>query len=92
MVRSAGVWHITGKPALIHTGLGHLWFVTLHRAIQHAHTTLDAVLAKARFWQRFASTPFNPRHITLLNRLLDDFDPVRGKPRRSGRGRIARTA
>ena len=34
----------------------------------------DAVLAKAHFWQRFASTPFNPRHITLLNRLLDGFD------------------
>jgi len=52
-----------------------LWFLAaLHRAIQHAHTTLDAVLAKAHFWQRFASTPFNPRHITLLNRLLDGFD------------------
>jgi Fic family protein len=45
-----------------------LWFLAaLHRAIQHAHTTLDAVLAKAHFWQRFASTPFNPRQIKLLN-------------------------
>jgi Fic family protein len=52
-----------------------LWFLAaLHRAIQHAHTTLDAVLAKAHFWQRFASTPFNPRQIKLLNRLLDGFD------------------
>ena len=51
------------------------WFLaTLHRAIAQAQVTLDAVLAKARFWQRFAGVPMNKRQITLLNRLLDGFE------------------
>jgi Fic family protein len=32
------------------------------------------VLAKARFWQRWATTPLNARHVLLLNRLLDGFE------------------
>lgn len=51
------------------------WFLaTLHQAIDEAHLTLDAVLAKARFWQRWAITPLNERQRKLLNRLLDGFD------------------
>lgn len=51
------------------------WFLgCLLRAIQHAEATLDAVLAKARFWQRWAGTPMNERQIKLLNRLLDGFE------------------
>ncbi|MCK6393073.1 MAG: Fic family protein [Zoogloea sp.] len=51
------------------------WFLgTLGRAIASAQTTLDSVLAKARFWQRWAGTPMNERQIKLLNRLLDGFD------------------
>jgi Fic family protein len=51
------------------------WFLgTLERAIASAQGTLDGVLAKARFWQRWASTPFNERQIRLLNRLLDGFE------------------
>ena len=51
------------------------WFLaTLGRALASAHATLDAVLMKARFWQRWGSTPMNPRQIKLLNRLLDGFD------------------
>ncbi|MCK2086905.1 Fic family protein [Thauera aromatica] len=51
------------------------WFLaTLHRAIDQAQVTLDAVLAKARFWQRFAGVPMNERQIKLLNRLLDGFE------------------
>jgi Fic family protein len=34
------------------------WFLdTLHRAVDQAQHTLDAVLTKARFWQRWATTP-----------------------------------
>jgi Fic family protein len=51
------------------------WFLdTLHRAVDQAQHTLDAVLAKARFWQRFAGTPMNERQAKLLNRLLDGFE------------------
>ncbi|HIE1652872.1 TPA: Fic family protein [Burkholderia cenocepacia] len=48
------------------------WFLnTLGRAIDHAHTTLDAVLIKARFWQRYAGVAMNERQIKVMNRLLD---------------------
>jgi len=51
------------------------WFLaTLHRAIEQPLHTLDAVLAKARFWQRWAGTPLNERQVKLLNRLLDGFE------------------
>ena len=52
-----------------------LWFLgTLGRAIASAQTTLDAVLVKARFWQRWAGLPLNERQVKMLNRLLDGFD------------------
>ncbi|TNF55178.1 MAG: Fic family protein [Gammaproteobacteria bacterium] len=51
------------------------WFLdTLHHAVDQAQHTLDAVLSKARFWQRWASMPFNERQLKLLNKLLDGFD------------------
>lgn len=51
------------------------WFLdALHRAVDQAQRTLDAVLIKARFWQRFAGTPMNERQVKLLNRLLDGFE------------------
>ncbi|GMV30583.1 MAG: hypothetical protein AMXMBFR59_27080 [Rhodanobacteraceae bacterium] len=51
------------------------WFLaTLARAVASAHSTLDAVLAKARFWQRWAGAPLNARQVKLLNRLLDGFE------------------
>ncbi|MEM5404577.1 Fic family protein [Paraburkholderia unamae] len=51
------------------------WFFdALHRAVDQAQITLDAVLAKARFWREWATTPFNERQVKLLNRLLDGFD------------------
>lgn len=46
----------------------------LGRALASAHVTLDGVLAKARFWQWWAGTPFNERQIKVLNRLLDGFE------------------
>lgn len=54
------------------------WFLeTLHRAVDEAQHTLDAVLAKTRFWQRWAapgSAPLNERQAKLVNRLLDGFE------------------
>ena len=51
------------------------WFLdTLHRAVDQAQYTLDFVLAKARFWQRWATTPLNERQVKLLNKLLDGFE------------------
>lgn len=65
-----------------------VWFLgTLGRAITSAQTTLDAVLAKAAFWQRWAGTPLNERQIKLLNRLLDGFE---GKLTSSKWGAIAK--
>lgn len=52
-----------------------VWFLeTLHRAVDEAQHTLDEVLRKARFWQRWAGTPLNERQVKLLNRLLDGFE------------------
>jgi Fic family protein len=51
------------------------WFLdTLHRAVDQSQHTLDAVLTKTRFWQRWATTPLNERQVKLLDRLLDGFD------------------
>jgi Fic family protein len=51
------------------------WFLgALRRAVGSAQHTLDAVLAKARFWRHWATTPLNSRQVLMLNRLLDGFD------------------
>jgi len=51
------------------------WFLgCLLRAIEQAEGVVSEVLARARFWQRWAGTPMNARQIKLLNRLLDGFD------------------
>ena len=50
------------------------WFVgCLGRAIDGAETTLTAVLAKARSWERIAGISINERQRTAINHLLDDF-------------------
>lgn len=52
-----------------------IWFLTaLKGALDEAQRTLDSVLAKAQFWQRFAQTPMNARQVKLLNRLFDGFE------------------
>jgi len=51
------------------------WFLScLHRAIEDSQGTLDAVLEKAHFWERFARQSLNERQIKVLNRLLDGFE------------------
>jgi len=63
------------------------WFLEcLSRAIVGSKETLDAVLVKARFWDRFAREALNERQIKLMNRLLDGFE---GKLTSSKWARIA---
>jgi len=51
------------------------WFLdTLRRAVDQAQHTIDIVLAKARFWQRWTAMPLNERQAKLLNKLLDGFE------------------
>lgn len=51
------------------------WFLgCLGRAIDRAQITLDAVLAKARFWQAVAGILLNDRQRLVINRLLDGFE------------------
>ena len=51
------------------------WFLAcLSRAIDGAHNTLAAVLAKGRFWQTLGTAPVNERQRLMLNRLLEGFE------------------
>jgi Fic family protein len=51
------------------------WFLgTLGRAVSSAHATLDAVLVKTRFWQRWAGGTLNERQMKVLNRVLDGLE------------------
>lgn len=51
------------------------WFLeNLETAVSAAQLTLDAVLVKTRFWQRWATAALNERQVKLLNRLLDGFE------------------
>jgi Fic family protein len=52
-----------------------LWFLNcVLSAIDDAQEALGSVLAKARFWERFAKDPLNTRQISVLNRLLDGLE------------------
>ena len=51
------------------------WFLdSLHRAVEQAQQTLNAIFQKTRYWQRWATLPLNERQVKVLNRLLDGFD------------------
>ena len=50
------------------------WFVgCLSRAIKSSEATVDAALAKARFWGQIAESPINERQSKVLNLLLTEF-------------------
>lgn len=52
-----------------------VWFLGVFaRAVANSEAALDAVLVKARFWQRVAGVPLNERQVKLINRLLDGFE------------------
>lgn len=64
------------------------WFLNcLQRAIEGSKETLDAVMVKARFWDRFAKEALNDRQIKVMNKLLDGFE---GKLTSSKWGKIAK--
>jgi Fic family protein len=46
----------------------------LGRAFTHAETTLEAVLKKARFWDKHAGAVFNERQRNIVNQLLNGFE------------------
>jgi len=51
------------------------WFLgCLGRAIDGAQSSLAAVLAKARFWERIRDVQLNQRQRLVINRLLDGFE------------------
>lgn len=51
------------------------WFLhCLHRAIAGSRDTLNSVLIKARFWERFSQHSLNTRQVRVLNKLLDGFE------------------
>ncbi len=51
------------------------WFLgCLGRAIDGAQSTVQDVLTKARFWERFQAVPLHERQRRVLNRLLDGFE------------------
>ena len=51
------------------------WFLScLTNAIAGSRATLARVLAKARFWERFAQASLNERQVKVLNQLLDGFE------------------
>lgn len=51
------------------------WFLgCLLRAIEGTQESLGAILAKARFWERYAKEALNARQINVLNRLLNGFE------------------
>jgi Fic family protein len=64
----------TQKGTLDVTGWQEWFLNCLGSAIQGAESTLSAVMDKARFWQRFATEPFNERQLKVLNKLMDGFD------------------
>src|SRR5690606_4316687 len=52
-----------------------MWFLAaLLKAVEQAHTTLDQVVSKEKFWQWASATPMNERQIKVLSRLLDGFE------------------
>lgn len=64
----------TQKGGLNVTGWLQWFLATLLKSVEQAHSTLDQVLFKAKFWQHAANVPMNERQIKVLNRLLDGFE------------------
>lgn len=50
------------------------WFLDcLFRAMEHTEDTLDAILYRSRFWERYRDIALNSRQQYMLSALLDDF-------------------
>jgi Fic family protein len=51
------------------------WFLDcLGRAFARAEMTLEAVLRKARFWEKHGATLFNVRQRQIVNQMLNGFE------------------
>lgn len=51
------------------------WFLScLRRAIEGSHDSLNSVLTKARFWERFAQQSLAARQVKVVNALLNGFE------------------
>lgn len=61
----------TGKGGMDVTGWMRWYLGCLARAIEGAHDLVGSVMAKARFWLRFAGAPMNERQLKMLNTALD---------------------
>ena len=46
----------------------------LHRSVDQAQSTIDSVLRKTRFWNRFAPMALNERQMKILDRMLEGFE------------------
>ena len=64
----------TQKRSLDITEWLNWFFETLLRALAESQNTLDAVLAKTRFWHHCDAKILNERQIKMLNLLLDGFE------------------
>ncbi|MFD6451640.1 Fic family protein, partial [Nocardia sp. NPDC060220] len=52
-----------------------LWFLdALLQSINNADRTIDAALAKTRFWRTWHTAAMNSRQTEMLNRILDGFN------------------
>lgn len=66
------------------------WFLRcLGRAIDGAEVSLQAILHKARFWERYGQAGLNDRQVLVVNRLLDGFE---GKLTTSKYATLAKTS
>lgn len=51
------------------------WFLeTLRKAILHSQSTVDRILAKSHFWEKYREVPLNERQTKVLNKLWGDFE------------------
>jgi Fic family protein len=64
----------TQKSTLDATGWLAWFLQALRRAVDQSQETVDAVLVKARFWQRWGDVGLNVRQAKMVNRLLDGFE------------------
>ena len=52
-----------------------IWFLEcFKKAIVGAESTLDQVMAKARFWNRHSGALFNERQLVMVNKMIDGFE------------------
>lgn len=52
-----------------------VWFLDcLNRVFDNVESTLDAVLSKTHFWQKWSNQSLNERQVKMLNKIMDGFE------------------